>query len=158
MPDLTYQETLNVATREKAKLRIALDPTASPLVYIVVPVVQNLGGFRRNPTVNRQDLFADASGQPQEAVTVKHKLGPQSVTIAGSPKAVAIQQLITKGGPDGAPKGNAVMAEYTDAQGMVHQGQALWLFLGEAGAGPADTTAYEFTLEWTRAGAPTFPV
>lgn len=157
-PDLTYEASFETKSRETAKLEIALDPTASPLVYAFVPTRQQLDGFRRDPQVNRTDLFTDENGDPVEAVSVKHKLGAQNFQVVGSPKNATIKGLITKGGPNpGGTTGNSVMARYTDAHGMSTQGQAILLFKGEAGSGPADTTAYDFTLEWVRAGDPTFP-
>lgn len=163
MPDLTHDDTFTTKSRETATLEIALVPVivgpATTLSYAFVPTTSALGAFRRNPTVTRSDLFADENGAPVEAVTVKHKLGAQAFSVQGSPKNATIQAMIVKGGPNPTGDyGNDVMARYTDAHGMEHQGQAILLFLGEAGTGPADTTTYDFSLEWLRAGAPTFPV
>lgn len=156
--DLSYENTFETKSREAAKLEIALDPTASPLVYVFVPTRQNLDGMRRDPQVNRQDLFVDEDGSPVEAVSVKHKLGAQNFSVVGSPKNATIKGMITKGGPKpGGTTGNTVMARYTDAHGMSHQGQAILLYKGEAGSSSTDTTAYDFTLEWVRVGDPTFP-
>ncbi|WP_412027016.1 hypothetical protein [Deinococcus yunweiensis] len=162
MPDLIYDNTFNTKSRELAQLELALTPAivapATSLSYVFVPATSALGAFRRNPTVTRSDLFADENGKPVEAVTVKHKLGAQAFSVQGSPKNATIQAMILKGGPNPAGTyGNDVMARYTDAHGMEHQGQAILLFLGEAGTGPGDTTTYDFSLEWTRAGDPTFP-
>lgn len=156
MPDLTYEAAYQTKAREGAKLDLALNATVTPLAYVVAPTIQTLDGFRRDPQVNRQDLFMDANGKPVEAVSVKHKLGAQNFAVAGSPKNATIQAMITQGGPAGV-NSNHVMARYTDAHGMSHQGQAILLYKGEGGSGPADTVIYEFTLEWLRATDPTFP-
>lgn len=156
MADLTYDATLTTVSRETANIELALDPTASPLVYVKVPTKNQIDGFRRDPQVNRTDLFVDTAGTTAQAVSVKHNLGAQNFQIVGNPKNETIQALITKGGPSGSNK-NAVMVRYTDAYGMSHQGQGILLFKGEAGSAPADQTIYEFTVEWTRAGEPTFP-
>lgn len=159
MADQTYNPGFENKSREAARLDLALDPTADPLAYAFVPTRQQLDGFRRDPQVNRTDLFFDENGNPVEAVSVKHKLGAQNFQVAGSPKNATIKAMIIKGGPKPTgTTGNTVMARYTDAHGMSHQGQAILLYKGEAGSGPADTTVYDFTLEWISAGDPTFPV
>lgn len=157
MSDLTYDPGFKTKDRADAKLEIAIDPTATPAEYLFVVSRQQLDGFRRDPQVNRQDLFNDVDGSPVEAVSVKHKLGAQNFQVAASPKHATIKALITKGSPNKTPTGNDVLARYTDAHGMSHQGIAILLFKGEAGNGPGDTTLYDFTLEWMKAGEPTFP-
>lgn len=157
MSDLTYETGFRTKSRETAKLEIALDPSASPLVYVLVPTAQQLDGFRRDPQVNRTDLFSDASGNPVEAVTVKHKLGAQNFQVAGSAKNATIKALKEKGIANATPTGNDVMLRYTDAHGESVQGQAILLYKGEAGSAPGDTTLYDFTVEWVRAAAPVYP-
>ena len=95
MPDLTYDDTFATKSRETAQLEIALTPAivapATSLAYAFVPTTSAVGAFRRNPTVTRNDLFADENGAPVEAVTVKHKLGAQAFSVQGSPKNATIQ-------------------------------------------------------------------
>lgn len=156
MSDLAFDPTYTTVSREKANIELALDPTANPLAYVKVPTKNQLDGFRRDPQVNRTDLFIDAGSETAQAVSVKHNLGAQNFQVVGNPKNETIQAMITKGGPSGTNR-NAVMVRYTDSYGMSHQGQGILLFKGEAGSAPADQTIYEFTVEWTRAGEPTFP-
>lgn len=158
MTDLTYDAAFETRSRETARLEVALDPTASPLVYAFVPTRNQLDGFRRDPQVNRTELFVDENGKPLEAVSVKHKLGAQNFQVVGSPKNATIQAMIVKGGasPVGTT-GNTVMARYTDANGMSVQGQGILLFKGEEGSSPGDMTTYAFTLEWVRVSDPVFP-
>ncbi len=157
MADLTFDPTFTTKSRETAKLEIALDPTASPLAYVLVTTANQLAGFRRDPQVTRTDLFVDGTGASADAISIRHRLGAQAFQVVGNPKSASIKSLILKGSP-GDEQDNAVMARYTDAQGMSHQGQAILLFMGEAGNAPNDVTAYDFSVEWIRAGAPTFPV
>lgn len=156
IPDLGYAAEFSTPTKAKAKLELALDPSVTPLVYAVVPLVNQLDGYRPNITTERTDLFNDAAGNPQQAVNVRKNPATQTFQTVASPKNATVQAMISKG-EGNTPTGHDVMARYTDANGMVRQGQAKLIFGGEQGADPQGMLIYGFTLEWARVGDPTFP-
>lgn len=156
MPDLAYAANTSGKNREKAKLELALDPATAPATYALVPTANQLDGYRPNTTIDRVDLFADASGNPQQAVNVRNNPGAQSFQTIASPKNVTVQKMISTGMGKGSA-GNDVLARYTDANGMSFQGQAILTYTGEQGADANGLTIYGFTVEWVRVGDPTFP-
>lgn len=155
-PDLAYQAELTTPTRAKAKLEIAVAPAATTPAYALAPTLNQLAGYRPNITADRTDLFSDAAGNPQQAVNVQNRPGPQGFQTIASPKNATVQSFITVGLGKGAA-GHDVLARYTDANGMSFQGQAKLIYVGEQGEDSQGMTIYAFTLEWSRVGDPTFP-
>ena len=97
MPDLAYNADTSAPTRTKAKLEIALDPTANPLVYSFVPSANQIAGYRPGVTTNRTPLFNDENGNSQTAASVVHRAGAQTFQTIAGPKNLTVKKMIQRG-------------------------------------------------------------
>lgn len=151
MPDLTLDQSLIGANRQKAQLELNFLATLASTTYEKVPSVGALDGYRPATTTARTPLFLGATGTvARDLVTARLGLGVQTFdTTAPLNNSTVAKMLLKTSAAD--PYNGQLLARYTDGFGNQTQGQALLVYTGEKGNTVVETTMYGFTLEWIQA-------
>lgn len=142
MPDPTFIESATARIRKTTDyLEVAFKPADSTLpVFVRVPLLTDLGGFRPNTNTVRKQTFVDANGQTPTLVAIINEGGNIQFSTAGNSKDSTFVGLLKS-----SKSGNPVLykAHYGD---ITVQGQAKVADGGRQG-GAQDIPDWQFTLE-----------